>query len=196
MSDGWTTKKKKGESRNKREWLIDSGLVFLHSLFLAGCFFIFIMPRIRTSLSIGLGNWVSVFLVILVSLYISFVLHSLERTIAIFFLSSLLGYVLTSVTSVAFLFHSYTSYSFEIKPDITIKFSPAHLILQFVIGVFLISILGGIAGDYIAERTRKGEKRLTLRCLDCGTWNEQDAIHCSYCGKKLSEGHKVAEKRK
>lgn len=190
MSGGWTTvERKKAILRRKREWLIDLGLVFIYSLFMVGCFFIFVLPKVWGEVSpITWGDLISVLLVMLISPYISFVLNSLKRTLMIFFLSSLLGFALTSAISVALLFHSYTTYSIEISTDTTdtITLSPAQQILTFVIGVFFISILGAITGAYIAERTGKGEKRLTLRCYNCGKWNEQEAIICSYCGKKLN----------
>jgi len=191
MSDGWTAGKEKTAPRKRSEWLIDSGLVFIYSLFIMACFFIFIVPRVLGGVrSTGWGDWISIFLVILISPCISFILHSLRRTVAIFFSSSLLGFVLTSATSVAFLFDSYSSHSIEIGPDNTIRFSPAQQILVFMIGIFFLSILGAIVGDYIAERTRRGERRLTLRCSNCGTWNEQDVTSCSHCGKKLNTGTK------
>ncbi len=93
----------------------------------------------------------------------------------------------TYVISVALFFHSYTLYSYQIGIDDFWKVSPAGLILVFAITFFFLNILGAIVGYYLAERTRKGEKKLTLRCSKCGTWNEQDAIHCSYCGRELKK---------
>jgi hypothetical protein len=143
--------KKKVAPRKKIEWFINSVLVLIYSLLLVGCFFILLPPYMPTH--VILGDWISFFLVVLVSVYISFVLHDLKRTLAIYFLSSLLGHVLTSVTF-TFLFHSYASYSIEIEPYTTIRFSPALLILGFVISFFFLSTLGAIAGDYVAEKRK------------------------------------------
>ncbi|MGD8505678.1 MAG: hypothetical protein PVF15_03330 [Candidatus Bathyarchaeota archaeon] len=163
MSDGWTREKRKTPPRTKREWLIDSGLVFVYSFFMTLCFFIFILPRVwGQSGPITWGGVISVLLVVLFSPYISFILKNFRRTIMIFFLSFLLGSAV--IAAVPF---------------------PAEPIFGFPIGFFFISILGAIVGSYIAGRTGKGEKKLTLRCTDCGTWNEPDAIHCSHCGMNL-----------
>lgn len=183
MSDGWTTEKKKTAPRKKDEWLIDSALVFLYTLFMLGCFLIGFAHR-----NLGdMQKWsnISVFLVIVAGLCIAYVLHDLRRTIAVFTICAFLGFAVISIVSVALYFHSFTSYSYQTGPDDFVTTSPAVLILVFIIGVFFISILGTIVGNYIAERTRREEKKLTLRCSNCGTWNKEDAIHCNYCGREL-----------
>jgi hypothetical protein len=185
MSDGWTTEKKKTAPRKKSEWLIDSGLVFLYTLFMLGCFLIGFAHR-----NLGdMQKWsnISGFLVIVGGLCIGYVLYDLRRTIAVLTICAFLGFAVISIVSVTLYFHSYTSYSYRTG---TGRFdfetiSPAALILTFVIGVFSVNILGAIVGNYVAERTRRREKRLTLRCSNCGTWNEEDAIHCNYCGREL-----------
>lgn len=186
-------KGKKAVSRRKSAWLLNLGLMFTYSLFIVGCFFIFILPIVWGSRPTVWSGLASVFLVMLISTCISYALYNLRRTLMIFLSSSLLGFFLTSAASVALLFHSYTTYSIE---DDTVTISPVHQIGEFVIGVFFFSILGAIAGSFIAEKTRKGEKRLTLRCYSCGTWNEEDAVMCSYCGKKLNSGTPRSEEEK
>lgn len=196
MSNGWTVEKKKAPPRKKREWVADLGLVLLYSLFMTGCFFIFITPRVWAYPK--LSSWVdlaSIFLVVLASPFVSFVLHNLRRTLLIFALSSLVGFGLASISSVAFLFRSYTYFEIEIAPDVTRAFSPAQQILIFTLSFLFVSILGAIAGDFVAEKTRKGETTLTLRCSKCGTWNAQDTIYCSHCGSNLHGEYSTADKR-
>ncbi len=184
MSDGWTVEKEKAVFRNKSRWLLDSGLVLLYALFLLGCFLIGFAHRDLSDMQ----KWsnISAFLVILSSLCIGYILYDLKRTLVILSLGSMLGFALIYAGSVALFFHSYTSYSYRNGTDSFRKIFPAGLVLTFVIGAFFISILGAIAAYYTAERTRKGEKRLILRCYSCGSWNEQYAINCWYCGKKLN----------
>ena len=185
MSDKRNVEKQKVVSSVKRKWLINSGLVLFYTLFMLGSFLIGFAHRYLADMQ----KWsnISVFLIILSSLCMGYILYDLKRTMVIFSLCSFSGFALISITSVALFFHSYTSYSYRTGTDefdfrIT---SPAVLIMVFVIEVLFINILGAIAGYYIAGRTRKGEKKLTLRCSNCGTWNEQDAINCSYCGREL-----------
>ncbi len=196
MSNGWTVERKESLPRKKSEWVADLCLVLLYSLFMTGCFFIFITPRVWAYPKLmSWADLASIFLVVLASPFVSFMLHNLRRTLLIFALSSLLGFGLASILSVAFLFHSYTYFEFEIAPDITRAFSPAQQILIFTIGFLFVSILGAIGGNYIAEKTGKGEKPLTLRCSKCGTWNEPDTIYCSHCGANLHGEYISAEKR-
>jgi len=186
MSDKWNAKKENTVPRNKSKWLINSGLVLFYTLFMLGCFLIGFAHRYLGDMQ--KWSFISGFLVIVGSLCIGYVLYDLRRTLAIFSICSFLGFALIYIASVALFFHSYTSYSYKYRTDksvFKVTTSPAQLIMMFVIGVFFLNILGAIAGYYVAERTRKGEKPLTLRCPDCGTWNEQDATHCSYCGKEL-----------
>jgi len=196
MSDGWIPEREKAVPRKKHAWFVDLSLVSIYSLFLVGCFFIAFAHRNLADMQTW--SWISFLLVILVSLSLSYVLYDLKKTLAIFFLCSLSGFVLTSFISVALFFHSYTTYFYRTGPDpLDLEIvSPAQLIMVFIIDAFFINILGTIAGNYIAERTRRGEKVLSLRCLSCGTWNEQDALKCSFCGKELIEERYAAEKEK
>lgn len=134
--------------------------------------------------------WISALLVLLVSLCISYLLNNLGRTIAIYFLSSLSSLVLESITSVILFFHSFESFQYleRIYGDIKVVLvSPAQLVLIYTICVLLVCIAGAIAGSYIAERRHRGEKAFSLRCSSCGTWNERDALKCSFCRKELAE---------
>ena len=175
------------EVHNEYEWLIDLGLVYLYSLFILGCFFFSIFHK-------DWGLRISLVLTILISACIGFVHHDLKRTLTAFFVSSLLGIILSFIP-VVFLFPSSAIRHMGIS-GIYSQEQFWALIPFFVIILLILSILGAIVGNYIAERTAKGEKRLTLKCPDCGTWNEQKSIQCSYCGKKLGERRKVAEKTK
>jgi hypothetical protein len=117
-------------------------------------------------------------------------LNDLGRTIAIYFLSSLLGVALASITSVILFFHSFESYVYleigygEIREVLV---SPAQLVLLFTISSLFVCVLGAIGGYYIAEGRHRGEKAFSLRCSSCGTWNERDAQKCSFCKKELTE---------
>jgi len=184
MSDGWTREKEKTAPRKRSEWLIDLGLVLLYTLFLLGCFLIGFAHRNLSDMQ----KWVNIsaLLVILSSPCIGYILYNLRRTVALFTICAFLGYIVISSVSVALYFHSFTSYSYRTEMDDSVTTSPAVLIYTFTLGVFFVNILGAIVGNYIAERTGRGEKRLTLRCHNCWSWNEQDAINCSYCGKKLN----------
>lgn len=172
------------KSRTSKDWLIDTGLVLIHSFFLTICFLIGFAHVYLSDMQ----TWssISALRVIVVSPFFSYFLHSLGRVIAIFLLSSLVGFALESITSVVLFFDSFNSHRYlEISGGEIheVLVSPAQLILVYTISVFFISILGGIVGDYIAERRHKGEKMFTLRCPSCGTWNEQDTLKCSFCGK-------------
>jgi hypothetical protein len=181
-------------SRSRKDWFIDSGLVLLYSVFLTANFFIGFVHVYHDDLLTW--SWISGFLVILVSPCISYLLNDFGRTIAIFFLSSFLGFALESITSVILFFHSFWFYRYlERTNEIGELASPAQLILIYTISVFFISVLGAIVGCYIAERRHKGEKVLSLRCSRCGTWNEQDAVKCSFCKKELVEERYAAEAR-
>jgi hypothetical protein len=183
-------------SRSKKSWLVDSGIVLLYSFFLTTCFFIgfahVYLNDMRT------WSLISGILVILVSPCISYLLNDLGRTIAIYFLSSLLGVALESITSVILFFHSFESYGYlERKNGIIeeVLVSPAQLILLYTICVLFVCVLGAIAGNYIAERRHRGEKVFSMRCSSCGTYNERDALKCSFCGKELTEERYAAEAR-
>ena len=188
------SKVKELRPRSKKDWLFDSGIVLLYSFFLTACFFIgfahVYINDVRTWI------WISVSLVLLVSISISYLLNDLGRTIAIYFLSALLGFAFESIISVILFFHSFESYRYlervydEIKE---VLLSPAQLILLFTIGVLFVGILGAIAGNYIAELRHRGEKVFSLRCSSCGTWNERDALKCSFCGKELTEERYAVE---
>lgn len=163
------------EVHNKHKWLIDSGSVCLYSLFMLSCFFSSIFHKD--------WGWISFVLTMLISAGIAFVHCDLKRTLTIFFVSSLLGIILSFIP-VVLLGGIYSQEQFW------------ALIPFFVIILLILSIWGAIVGNYIAERTGRGEKRLTLRCPYCGTWNEQDAVLCSYCGEKFNEKIEVTDKRK
>jgi len=183
MSDKWTVEKETSTRPKEGKWLINSVLVFLYTLFMLGCFLIGFAHR-----NLGdMQKWsnISGFLVIVAGLCVGYVLYDLRRTIAVFTICAFLGFAVISIVSVSLYFHSFTSYSYRWGTNSFVTISPAAMILTFEIVVFFISILGAIVGNYIAERTRRGEKKLTLRCPNCGTWNKEDAIHCNYCGREL-----------
>jgi len=183
-------------SRRGKDWFIDSGLIILYSVFLTVCFFIGFAHVYLNDMRTWI--WISVLLVLLVSPCISYLLNDLGRTIAIYFSSSLLGVAFESITSVILFFHSFESYVYleirygEIRE---VLLSPAQLVLLFTISSLFVCVLGAIAGNYIAELRHRGEKVFSVRCSSCGTWNERDALKCSFCKKKLTEERYAAEAR-
>lgn len=184
------------KSRSAKDWLIDSGIVIVYSSFLTICF---LFGFAHTYLN-DVRTWssISALLIILASPVFSYLLHNLGRAIAVFFLSSLVGLALESVISVALFFHAFDFYYYkevlQWYPYIEeVLVSPAQLVLMYTIGAFFISILGGIAGDFIAERRHRGEKVFRVRCPNCGTWNQLEASKCSYCGKELTKERNAAE---
>jgi len=181
-------------SRRRKDWFVDLGLILLYSVFLTAGFWIGFAHVYRSE--VETWSWVSGLLVLLVSPCISYLLYNIGRTIAIYVLSSILGYALESITSVTLFFHSFTSYRYVISPLTSVLVSPAQVILAYTISVLFVSVLGTLAGNYIAERRHKGEKVFSLRCSSCGTWNEQDAPQCSFCGKELTEERNAATKGK
>lgn len=191
MSNLWITEKEKPAPRIKHARLVDLSLVFIYPLFLTGCFFISVLYG-----GYGGWGWASFFLVFLVSALVDYVFYDFRRTLLIFFLGSFLGSVLIYFTSDALIFHSSMSYGMRITEDTILYLSPAWLISMLVIVFFLLSIVGAAAGNAIAEWTGRGRTPFTLRCADCGTWNEQDALKCSFCGKELIEERYAAEKEK
>jgi len=190
----WTIEKEKTVLQ-KNKWLIDSGLVFLYSALMVSCFFILT----------SYGGWVLLFAVLsslsLTILCISYVLSNLTRTLRILFFGSLLGFVLAFAAKALYVYHfaSYPNYIMASSEELEKTRRMADCLTMYVgfmILVLVLGILSAIMGNYIVERTREGEKRLTLRCYNCGSWNEQDAVNCGYCGKNLDEEHNDAEKNR
>ena len=159
MSDGWTAEKEKTSPRKRSEWLIDSGLVFIYSLFITGCFFALMRYRNNVILLAVLSS------LSLACFCISYVLYNLERTLKILFFASLLGCILASIV-IAFIVYYYRSY-----PEYIIRYGEVFFInnelektqevaeyltmfVGFITFVLTLSILGAIAGDYIAEKRK------------------------------------------
>jgi hypothetical protein len=130
MSDGWTREKEKTAPRKRNEWLIDLGLACIYSLFIMGCFFTLMRYRNNVILLAVLSS------LSLACFCISYVLYDLERTLRILFFASFLVIVLSFALAL---------YSEEIF-WISILFSAFYLLVP--------SILGVIAGDYVAEKRK------------------------------------------
>jgi len=142
MSDGYLSEKKRLTLEKKSEWLVDSVLVCLYSIFMLGCFFLAIFYK-------EWGFWYALVLIMLFSFGIGFVHHNLNRTLKVFFLASILAIVLSFIP-VAFLFHS-TSSRLEINEELYSQERFWALVFFSAIYMLVPSILGGITGYFIAK---------------------------------------------
>jgi len=64
-------------------------------------------------------------------------------------------------------------------------------VAPLLISGFVLLVVGYVAGVRGIEERRLAEERPTagiVYCSACGTQNEQDAVYCKKCGKKLSTG--------